>query len=248
MDGLTNFENDLSVAVIGASGAIGHALVAALIAQPQVAQIYMLSRTAQTAPAEHCHVLPIDLTQENTIQQAANSIKQHTPLDIVLVATGILHNDADLMPEKSLRDLSAEKFQQVFAINTIGPALIAKHFLPIMHKQRKAVFAVLSARVGSISDNHLGGWYAYRASKAGLNMILKTAAIEIARTNKQVIVAGLHPGTVDSRLSQPFQANVPSEKLFTPQFAAEQLLQVIIDLHPQDTGKVFAWDGQVIPY
>lgn len=127
------------------------------------------------------------------------------------------------------------------------PALVAKHFLPLLARDRKSVFAALSARVGSISDNQLGGWHAYRASKAALNMLLRTFAIELARRNPRAVCVGLHPGTVDTGLSAPFQANVPEGKLFTPDFAAARLLEVVDRLKPDDSGHVFAWDGQLIP-
>jgi NAD(P)-dependent dehydrogenase (short-subunit alcohol dehydrogenase family) len=150
------------------------------------------------------------------------------------------------MPEKTLRELDAEVMAHVLAINTIGPAMVAKHFLPRMRPGTKSVFAVLSARVGSISDNRLGGWYSYRASKAALNMLLKTLAIEHARRFPASIVAGLHPGTVATPLSAPFQQRVPEGKLFTPDFAAERLLAVIDGLEVSDSGSVFAWDGSRI--
>jgi len=164
------------------------------------------------------------------------------PLDLVIVANGILH-DGELMPEKSLRDLSQEKFQHVFEVNTITPALIAKHFLPKLNKQQTSIFAALSARVGSISDNRLGGWYSYRASKAALNMVIKTASIEVKRRNKHAIIVGLHPGTVDSNLSKPFQRNVPEGDLFTPEYSANKLLDVLDNLTLEQTGKCFAFDG-----
>ena len=164
-----------------------------------------------------------------------------------MVTTGVLHLGADIQPEKSLRDLSADKFHAIFAANTIFPALAAKHFLPLLHRDKRSVFAALSARVGSISDNRLGGWYAYRASKAALNMIIKNAAIEIERRHKQAIVVGLHPGTVDSDLSKPFQSNVQQNKLFTPAFSAASLLDVVDRLTLDDSGKCFAWNGQEIP-
>lgn len=128
------------------------------------------------------------------------------------------------------------------------PALIAKHLLPKLNKDHPAIFAALSARVGSISDNQLGGWYAYRASKAALNMIIKNAAIEVGRRNRKAIVVGLHPGTVDSDLSKPFQGNVADGKLFTPEDSAQKLLEVLRSLGPEQTGKCFAWDGkEVLP-
>ena len=136
---------------------------------------------------------------------------------------------------------------QVFTINTFGPAIIARYFLPKMRRDRKSVFACLSARVGSISDNRLGGWYAYRASKSALNMIIKNCAIEMSRRNKQTCVVGLHPGTVDTDLSKPFQSGVAKNKLFSPTHSSECLLKVINDLSTVDSGKVFAWDGSEVP-
>lgn len=240
--------NSLNIAIVGASGALGSAVVDLLTLNEQVDKIFALSRSDTYFPSSKVHSYFIDIEQEESIDSAAKLIQQQCPkLDRVLVLSGFLH-DAYIMPEKSLRDLSAEKFQKLFAINAIGPALVAKYFLPMLCRDRKSVFAALSARVGSISDNRLGGWYAYRASKAALNMLLKNLSIEIARKNKQAIVLGLHPGTVDSALSQPFQQNVPEGKLFTPEYAAQQLITVIEQRTVKDTGLCFAWDGQEIHY
>jgi len=137
--------------------------------------------------------------------------------------------------------------ERSYRINAIGPALVAKHFLPLLTRERKAMFAALSARVGSIEDNQLGGWHAYRASKAALNMLLKTLSIELARQNPTAICVGLHPGTVDTRLSGPFQRGVPEGKLFSPQKSARHLLNVLDTLSPEQSGQIFAWDGQRIP-
>lgn len=167
-------------------------------------------------------------------------------IDIIIVATGILHGD-NLSPEKSLRDLDMESFQQVFAINTFGPALIAKHFLPLLPKNKKSVFAAISARVGSIDDNRLGGWYAYRASKAALNMILKNTSVEMGRKYKNLAAIGLPPGTVDTHLSEPFQGNVQPDKLFSAEYSAKCLIRVIDNASASDSGNVYAWDGQKIP-
>lgn len=169
------------------------------------------------------------------------------PLDLVIVASGILHAPG-IMPEKSLRDISADKFMQLYQANAIVLALIAKYFVPALSKKHRSVFAALSARVGSISDNRLGGWYACRASKAALNMTIKNVAIETQRTNKQAIVCALHPGTVDSPLSEPFQKNVPEGKLFTADYSVACMLQVLDSLTSSDSGKIFAWDGkEVVP-
>ncbi|MGB1271193.1 MAG: SDR family NAD(P)-dependent oxidoreductase [Endozoicomonas sp.] len=171
---------------------------------------------------------------------------------MVLVTTGILHTEGNhgpgVQPEKSIRDFRADQFSRVFAVNTIGPAMIARYFLPKLVTDRKSVFAVLSARVGSISDNRLGGCYAYRASKAALNMIVKSLAIETARKQRQAAVVALHPGTVDSGLSEPFQSRVPSGQLFSPEYAAGQLLSVFNGLTSKDSGCFYAWDGAHIEF
>lgn len=236
---------DNNSAIIGSSGAIGSAFIRHLIASQSKATIHAFSRNPSPHPNKRVIAHSIIYNDERSIEGAASVASKKAPIDLVLVATGMLHDDR-IMPEKSLRDLSTEKFQQLFAINTILPALIAKHFIPKLAKDKRAVFAVLSARVGSISDNHLGGWYAYRASKAALNMVIKNAAIETARSNRTAIIVSLHPGTVDSALSKPFQSNVPEGKLFTPDYAAEKLLSVIDNLSEQDSGKCLAWDGQEI--
>ena len=137
---------------------------------------------------------------------------------------------------------------EVFNVNTIGPALLAKHFLPAMRKTGKTVFVALSARVGSIADNRLGGWVSYRASKAALNMVVKTIAVEQARQRPESIVVSLHPGTVDTALSKPFSAGVSENSLFTPEYSAACLLKVIDGLNVTDSGGFFAWDGAGIEY
>ena len=225
-----------NIAVIGASGAIGSACARRLTERYPTASIHAFARDAQ---------LGIDYGDEASIAAAAELAANAGALDLVLVTTGVLHSGSTL-PEKSLRDLSAGKFEQIFAANTITPALVAKHFLPKLSRGRPAVFAAISARVGSISDNKLGGWYAYRASKAALNMIIKNAAIELNRRNKHAIVVGLHPGTVDSPLSKPFQANVAESKFFTPEYSAQKLVQVLENLTPAHSGRCLAWDGEII--
>lgn len=234
-----------SVAIIGASGAIGGAMVERLAARDDIEKIYALSRSATDFDSPKIQTLSIDLADEDSICKAAQSIEEE--LDQIVVATGLLH-EAEIMPEKALRDLSADAFHQLFAINTIGPALVAKHFLPKLPRDRRAVFAAISARVSSLGDNRLGGWYAYRASKTALNMVLKNASIEMGRKYDQAIIIGLHPGTVDSNLSKPFQKMVADGKLFTPAFSAEKLLAVMDAVSPVDTGKLFAWDGQEIEW
>jgi NAD(P)-dependent dehydrogenase (short-subunit alcohol dehydrogenase family) len=203
---------------------------------------------SRSQPSDANNWLPIDLADEHSIATAATELGGTVDdVHLVIVATGILHNDDGLRPEKTWRSLDARSFETAFRVNTIGPALVAKHFLPMLAKDRKSVFAALSARVGSIDDNRLGGWHAYRASKAALNMLIKTLSIELAARNATALCVGLHPGTVDTDLSKPFQTNVPAEKLFTPGRSASALLNVIDGLDAKDSGGVFAWDGTRIP-
>jgi NAD(P)-dependent dehydrogenase (short-subunit alcohol dehydrogenase family) len=185
----------------------------------------------------------VDPTDEASIARAAATIDE---LDLAIVTTGMLH-DEHQRPERALKELDPAALTRSFAINTIAPAIIAKHLIPKMPCDRRAVFAVLGARVGSIGDNRTGGWHGYRASKAALVMLMKTVAIETARTRPNAIIVTLHPGTVDTGMSKPFQGNVAPKKLFTPTLAAEKLLKVIDGLTPADSGGHFAWDGSRIP-
>lgn len=232
-----------NILIVGGSGAIGKAFVSHYAKQG--AHIHALSRTVQQAASDQVIYHQIDYDDENTLAAAIQSASTQAPFDRVIIATGLLHENA-LLPEKSLRDLSADKFQRIFAANTIVPSLIAKHALPKLNREAPSHFAALSARIGSISDNQLGGWYAYRASKAALNMIIRNAAIETARRNKHAVIVGLHPGTVDSPLSAPFRSTVAAEKLFSPTFAAQSMAAVLEGLTPAQSGKCFAWDGQEV--
>lgn len=221
--------------VIGASGGIGAAVAERLRASGRFAIVHALSRSGTG----------LDLEDEASIAAAAARVAEGPAPSLIFVATGVLHDGHE--PERTYRALSAEHLLRDHRINAVGPALIAKHFLPLLPRDRRAVFAALSARVGSIGDNRLGGWHAYRASKAALNMILRNLAVELARTHPRAVVAGLHPGTVDTGLSAPFQKGVASGKLFTPDHSAERLLAVLDDLTPSESGGVFAWDGARIP-
>jgi NAD(P)-dependent dehydrogenase (short-subunit alcohol dehydrogenase family) len=245
---LSSFAADMNVAVIGASGGIGRALTTGLAGSDSVARIIATSRSGAVPEGAKVEPQRLDLEDEATIARAAEAASAGgRSLDLVIVASGILYAGDGLRPEKTWRALERATLERVHRINTVGPALVAKHFLPLLARDGKSVFAALSARVGSISDNRLGGWHAYRASKAALNMLLRNFAIELARRNPRAICVGLHPGTVDTRLSAPFQANVPDDRLFTPAFAAARLLQVIDRLGAGDSGGVFAWDGALIP-
>lgn len=231
-----------SAVVFGASGGIGEALACELVARGW--HVYAGSRSG--AALEGTTPFRFDLIDETSIAAAAEALRD-VPPELVIVATGVLTLTDGSGPERSYRKLDPDAMAEVFHLNTIGPAIIAKHMIPLLPSDQRAVFAALSARVGSISDNGLGGWHSYRASKAALNMLLKNFAIELGRTHKQAIVAGLHPGTVDTQLSEPFQSNLPKGQLTSTHEAARNLLSVINGLAPDDSGKVFDWKGEPIP-
>jgi len=226
--------------IIGASGGIGAAFEAALIEEGAFDVVHGFARSR--AGAQH-----LDLLDEASIAAAAATVAKGPAPSLVIVATGLLHA-GEHGPEKALRDLDPDWLARVYAVNAIGPALVAKHFLPIMPKAARSVFAALSARVGSISDNQLGGWYGYRASKAALNMLVRNIAIEERRRNARAIIVALHPGTVDTALSRPFQGNVQPQRLFDPERAALQLLDVIEDLKVADSGKLFDFEGKEVAF
>ena len=225
-----------SVVIIGARGGIGAALANALEQDPNYARVIRLHRECAQ---------PLDILDEASIAAAADSLSgTYPPISLVIVATGLLHS-ARKGPEKSLRELDPDWMMENFRINAVGPALVAKYFLPIMAKQGPICFAALSARVGSISDNRLGGWHSYRASKSALNMLIRNIAIEWQRKNPQSVVVGLHPGTVETALSAPFKGN-PAHERFTPARAAGDMLNVLHGLKPEQSGQIFAYDGSLV--
>jgi NAD(P)-dependent dehydrogenase (short-subunit alcohol dehydrogenase family) len=241
--------------IIGAGQGIGLGFVQQLLADG-VPQVWATYRRPQSAtellaladgnPRLTCFAL--DLLDEGQIAQRIDQIRQSVAaVPLVINCVGLLH-DGDLQPEKALRQLEADQLAQYFAINSIGPALLAKHLLPLVQGCDRSLFATLSAKLGSIGDNHLGGWYGYRASKAALNMLIRTAAVEYRRKSPNTILVTLHPGTTDTRLSAPFQRNVPPEKLFPVDRTVSQLLAVLADLTPADSGHFFNWDGSRLPW
>ena len=232
-------------AVFGASGGIGAALVKAL-AERGVGTIYAGSRSGDVPGGPSVRPFRFDLTDEASIAAAAQAMCD-TPPDLVIVASGALTLPDGTGPEKSLKQIDGAAMARVFALNTIGPALVAKHMLPLLPRGRRSVFAALSARVGSISDNRLGGWHSYRASKAALNMLVRNFAIELGRTHGEAVMVGLHPGTVDTALSERFQSGLPAGQLTAPEDAAANLLGVLDGLRPEQSGKVFDWQGEEVP-
>lgn len=220
--------------VIGSTGAIGAAFIAQLQADPRCAGVTGLHRRSQPA---------VDYDDEAGLATAAASLKDKAPLHLVIVATGLLHT-ADFAPEKRLADLAYPSLDAVFRTNVFGPALLLRHLAPLLDRQR-SVFAVLSAKVGSIGDNRLGGWYGYRASKAALNMVLKTASIELRRTHPGTVLAALHPGTVTSALSRPFRGDEIGRE---PAQAAADMLAALDGLRPEDSGVFVAYNGQRLPW
>ncbi|MEH2340812.1 MAG: SDR family NAD(P)-dependent oxidoreductase [Nostoc sp.] len=190
----------------------------------------------------------MDITDELQIIEAVQKIHtQVNKLHFVVNCVGLLHEDI-LQPEKSLRQINSENLLRYFQINSIGAVLLAKHLLPLFRHGERSVFATISAKLGSISDNQLGGWYGYRASKAALNMLMRTAAIEYKRSCPKALIVTLHPGTTDTRLSRPYQGNVPAEKLFSVERTVTQLLAVIEQLQEGDSGEFFSWDGNRLPW
>ncbi|MCU0566227.1 MAG: SDR family NAD(P)-dependent oxidoreductase [Oculatellaceae cyanobacterium Prado106] len=243
-------QNSPAALIVGASQGIGLEFVRQLL--PRVDRLYATYRNPQ---AEICtwddprlRCLPLDITQESQMAAAIATIQSETPaLHWVINCVGILH-EGTMQPEKSLRHLNAEQLLRYFQINSIGAALLMKQVQPLLKHGDRAILATLSAKIGSIGDNQLGGWYGYRASKAALNMLMRTAAIEYRRTCPRAILVNLHPGTTDTQLSRPFQRNVPPEKLFGCDRTVHQLLQVLDQLQESDSGEFFSWDGSRLPW
>tara|TARA_B100000886_G_scaffold131199_1_gene88447 strand:- start:6698 stop:7396 length:699 start_codon:yes stop_codon:yes gene_type:complete len=226
------------VVVIGGTGSIGRA-ISEQIRSLGFKEIIIIGR--RTNPS-------IDFNDEQTIKNAAEFIKnKKKAISILFDATGILHDEENnQMPEKTLKNINLKFAQKNFLINTIGPSLLIKHFAPLLDIEQKSVFATLSAKVGSISDNGFGGWYSYRASKAALNQLIKTASIEMKIKNKNSIFIALHPGTVKSKLSKPFQKS--NLKIQTPEESAGHLITIIKEVKTSETGKFFNWDGTELPW
>ena len=234
---LSSLPDDGIAVIAGAGGAIGGALADLSEASGRFREVVRLSR--KTTPS-------LNLLDEASIEAAARSVAgRKVTMRLFIDATGFLHNE-EFTPEKSLRQIAPAHMAHAFAVNAIGPALVMKHFLPLLPTQGKSVFATLSAKVGSIGDNRLGGWYSYRASKAALNQLLHTAAIETARRRRDAVCVALHPGTVASPLSAPFEKSGLDVR--APHLAARDLLSVIGQAEPAMSGLLLDYKGEVLPW
>ncbi len=233
---LGTFQTRGVAVVFGASGGIGDALYKALLASDRFDHVVALSRGSSPS---------IDLLDEASLERATAFAASKGEIRLVIDATGFLHDDGQ-GPEKSWRQMDAAKLAHAFAINAIGPALIMKHVLPLLPRTGKSVFATLSARVASIEDNRLGGWYSYRASKTALNQLVRTAAVELARRSPNAVCIALHPGTVETGLSTPFQKG--GLQVQSPQTAALRMLDVIDGLCPDQSGAFLDHLGATIPW
>lgn len=241
--------------VTGASRGIGLALVEALLRRGGPGRVFAAARDPDglaRLAAEHGSALAplaLDVTDEASLEQAALAVRADVPrLHLLVNCAGVLHEPGGLRPEKRLADVDPAALRHAFAVNAIGPLLVAKHFVPLLRHEEPAILASLSARVGSIGDNRRGGWYAYRASKAAQNMVTRTLAIELTRAARNVVCVALHPGTVDTGLSRPFQRGVPAAQLQPPDEAAARLLAVIDSLGPDDHGAFLDQHRRPIPW
>jgi NAD(P)-dependent dehydrogenase (short-subunit alcohol dehydrogenase family) len=254
----SSFTSGCNVLIQGSSRGIGLEFVRQLLGDASPGRIFAACRAPQAASSlvelaaqdPRLRLVKLDVASEVSIRAAAATVATEVPrLHLIVNCAGLLHDDAaGISPEKRLADVEPDALTASFAVNAAGPLLVARHFEPLLAHGERAVFASISARVGSIGDNRLGGWYAYRGSKAAQNMFTKTLAIEWARSRRNVICVALHPGTTDTELSRPFQANVPPQKLFSVERTVAQLLAVIDRLTPADSGRFLAWDGTEIAW
>ncbi len=231
---MQSLPNQFHTLIIGSSGAIGQAFDERLQQDPRCGSITRIGRNEQ---------ISLDLTDPESIAEAAKAATEFGPFHFILVCTGVLHLET-ITPEKKLGDINAEQMHTIFQINTFGPALILKHFHGLLSKER-AIFALISAKVGSIADNRLGGWYSYRASKAALNMLIKTSAIEIARLRPNAACVALHPGTVKSQLSQPFGGEQKGQE---PEVAATHMLASLDGVTAGPQAVFLSYDGTILPW
>jgi len=249
-------EQPAVVLVTGASDGIGLALVEQLLATPSVGRVFASTRDLTRADRlcdltvmhSRLQALEMDIRDPAQLDIAIAAMQDAGRLDMVINTAGILHDEHGLRPERRLADVNAQNLMRAFETNALSALLLAKAVEPLLRESGAPVFTSLSARVASIGDNRLGGWYAYRASKAALNMLIKTLSIEWSRLTPKITCVALHPGTVRTPLSEPFVRGRDDDGVFSPARAAEQLLGVISSLQPAQTGNFYAWDGQQIPW
>ncbi len=240
---MTSLPATYRAVVIGAGGGIGSAVAARLVNDPACAQLYALSRSGAAGPDDAVRIVA-DVTDVASLTHAANAIVAGGPIDLIFVASGLLHRGDAVQPEKSWKAIEGDAFAALFAVNAAGPLLALKALLPHVPRGRRALIGVVGARVGSIGDNRLGGWYGYRASKAALAMLLRTLSIELARTHPHLALLMLHPGTVDTPLSVPFQRGVAN--LLTPAESAAAMLAVLDAATPDQSGQQRDWRGELV--
>ena len=243
MTGMTSLHPGYRGVIIGAGGGIGSAMAARLAGDPTCGTLHCVSRSGDAGPdAAIRHAA--DLTDATSLARAAAAIGADGPIDLIFIASGLLHRGAAVQPEKSWKAIDADAFATLFAVNATGPMLALQALLPHVPRDRRTLIGVIGARVGSIGDNRLGGWYGYRASKAALAMLLRTLSIELARTHPQLAALMLHPGTVDTALSEPFQRGVT--KLLTPDESAGAMLGVLNAATPEQSGQQRDWQGELV--
>ncbi|MBP2280988.1 NAD(P)-dependent dehydrogenase (short-subunit alcohol dehydrogenase family) [Psychrobacter sp. PL15] len=239
--------------IIGGTGGIGQAMVKQLVNSTSNQVFATYHRSVPDFEADNLHWLKMDVSDEDSIKQAADVIKQQSPhIDWVINCVGLLHTEHS-QPEKALRQVETDFFLYNMQVNALAGLLIAKHLKPLLTKAERdadkpAIFATISARVGSISDNQMGGWYSYRMSKTALNMGMKNLSIEWGRSLKNVCVVVMQPGTVNTQLSAPFQSNVADGHLFSPAYSAECLLEVLASMTADQSGSFVDWSGESIPW
>lgn len=253
---VAGLDRPATVLVTGASRGLGLAMLTRLLAHPGVAQAFAVSRTATASPALRAladahpgrlRCLDVDLADDGRLDALARELAPIEALHLVVNAAGLLHGPA-LAPEKSIAQVDRAALERVFAVNAFGPVLLARALMPKLAHGMPAVFASISARVGSISDNRRGGWYAYRASKAAQNQLMRTFSIEWKRRNPRGVALLLHPGTVDTGLSAPFRASVAPGTLMAADASAAHLLRIVASAGPADSGRFLAWDGSEVPW
>lgn len=232
--------------IIGASGGIGNALLRTLLAQGHTVSAISRQAASEAQQQQRLYWYQLASAEQPEVADVLAAVFSGK-VDAVVLCHGWLHG-MGMQPEKSIRQLNRAAMQQSLEVNLMQPALYLQQLLPFLQKQQNIKVAVLSAKVGSITDNQLGGWYSYRMAKAALNMLVKCSSIELARYNKAATLISLHPGTTDSELSAPFQKNLPAGQLRTAEETAVRLIEVIMALTPEQTGALVNWDGSVLPY